>query len=239
VYHLGVNKKSIRPADDGDTAERLLDAAERLFGEHGYDGVGMRALAEAAKVNLGAATYHFGSKRALYIEAFMRRFRPANAERLRRLQEAAAAAKGAPLAVEKIVDCMIRPPFLSGLQHPDFHVMMARNLFMPPPFLQAALHKEIKPNADAFIVALRRSLPRVPEDLLHLRTMFSMGALTIFSAQMGRMQPARDSKFDESILRELVRFIAAGLQSGPAVPAEDRPPFPRTPFPRTAKPARV
>jgi len=30
------------------TAQRLLDAAERLFGEHGYNGVGMRALAQAA-----------------------------------------------------------------------------------------------------------------------------------------------------------------------------------------------
>ena len=41
------------------TAQKLLDTAERLFGEHGYSGVGMRALAQAAKVNLAATTYHF------------------------------------------------------------------------------------------------------------------------------------------------------------------------------------
>ncbi len=57
----------------------LLDMAERLFDEHGYDGVGMRALAEEAKVNLGVAIYHYSSKEALCIETFMRRFRPANA----------------------------------------------------------------------------------------------------------------------------------------------------------------
>jgi AcrR family transcriptional regulator len=236
--NTGVNEKKQNSAEAGETAERLLDAAERLFGEHGYDGVGVRALAEAAKVNLGAATYHFGSKQALYIETFMRRFRPVNAERLERLQAAGAAANGAPLRVETIVDCMIRPPFRLGLRHPDFHVMMARNLFMPPPFLHAALHREIKPNAEAFIEALRRSLPRAPVDLLHLRTMFSMGALTIFSAQMGRMNRTRSSRFDESILQELVRFIAAGMQSEPAVPAADRPPFPSKPFPRPPKPAR-
>jgi AcrR family transcriptional regulator len=56
----------------------LLDTAERLFDEHGYD-AGMRALAEEAKVNLGTAIYHYSSEEALCIKTFMRRFRPANA----------------------------------------------------------------------------------------------------------------------------------------------------------------
>jgi AcrR family transcriptional regulator len=224
----------VQPADVRETVERLLDAAERLFGKHGYDGVGMRALAEEAKVNLGAATYHFGSKKALYIETFMRRFRPTNIERLRLLREAEAEAHGKPLGVEKIVDCMVRPPYLLGLKHPDFHELLARNLFMPPPFLHPAIHREMAPNAEVFIRAFRRSLPKVPEDLIHLRTMFSMGALLMFSVQMGKMRPARNPKLDEGILKELVRFISAGLQSEPAVPAADRPPIPRSPNPPRA-----
>ena len=66
----------------------------------------MRALASTAKVNLGAATYHFGSKKELYIETFLRRFRPTNAERLRLLQEAQE--NGKIPSVEKIVDCMTK-----------------------------------------------------------------------------------------------------------------------------------
>src|ERR1035438_3219204 len=153
------------------TTERLLDTAERLFGAHGYDGLGMRTLTEEAKVNLGAATYHFGSKEALSVETFMRRFRPTNAERLRLLREAEAESDGKPLVVEKIVDCMVRPPYMLGLKHPDFHELLARNLLMPPPFLHTAIHREMKPNVEVFIGALRRSLPKVPEDLIHLRTM--------------------------------------------------------------------
>ena len=38
-----------------DTRERILDAAERLFMEHGYDGASMRMLTAAAGVNLQAA----------------------------------------------------------------------------------------------------------------------------------------------------------------------------------------
>jgi AcrR family transcriptional regulator len=225
-------KSKPRLTGDRETTGRLLDAAERLFGKHEYNGVGMRMLAEEANVNLGAATYHFGSKEALYIETFLRRFRPANARRLSLLREAETQARGKPLPVEIIVDCMIRPPFLLGLQRPDFHTLLARSLFMPPPFLHKVLHREFEPNVRAFIIALRRSLPNIPEDLISLRTMFSMGALLMFSMQMGKLCHARNPKFDECLLKEMVRFIAAGLQSDPAVPAKNRPPIPRFPKPR-------
>ena len=57
--------------------DRLLDVAEKLFAEHGFDGVGMRQLADEAKVNLGAATYHFGSKEDLYLVGVRERWAPA------------------------------------------------------------------------------------------------------------------------------------------------------------------
>jgi AcrR family transcriptional regulator len=224
-------KTIAQPAHDRETADRLLDTAERLFGEQGYDGVGIRELATEANVNLGAATYHFGSKKALYLETFMRRFRPTNAERLRLLRKAEAEAKSKPLTVEKIVDCVVRPPYLLGLEHPNFHALMARSLFMPPPFLHAAIHKELAPNVEVFIAAFRRSLPDVPEDLLHLRTMFAMGALLMFSVQRGKMRFPQNSKFDDSLLRELIRFISAGLQSEPAVVGSERPSIPLPPRP--------
>jgi len=163
----------------------------------------------------------------------MRRFRPTNAERLRLLHAAETKAKGTPLTVETIIDCMIRPPYQLGLTHPNFNTLLARSLFMPPPFLQAALHRELEPNAKVFIAAFCRSLPSAPEDLIRLRVMFLMGALLMFSVDSRRTQSAYNPKCDESILRELVRFGAVGLQSAPAVNPADRPRFPR-PF----KPAR-
>ena len=216
--------------DASETAERLLDAAERLFGQHGYDGVGMRMLAEEAKVNLGAATYHFGSKEKLYLETFMRRFRPTNAERQRLLEAATIKAGGKPLPVATIVECMIRPPFESGRQHPAFQHFLARNLLLPPPFLHAALHRELAPDMDAFAAALRRALPDFPEDLLHLRMMFSMGAMLMFSIrahEMGMQKPG----LHEAVLREMVGFITAGMASKPVVPAAERMRLPLPPKP--------
>ena len=224
------NKSISNSADERETTERLLDTAERLFGVHGYDGVGMRMLAQEAKVNLGAATYHFGTKEALYVETFMRRFRPTNTERLRLLREAEARSHGKPLPVERIVECMIRPPFESGFEHPAFQLFLSRNLFIPPPFLHDAIHKELEPGMKVFIAALRRALPDLPEDLLHMRSMFAMGGLVMFSVRAGEMPGMRNAQLHEVVLREMVAFMTAGLQSGPAVSAKHRP---RLPFPPT------
>jgi AcrR family transcriptional regulator len=60
-----------RPAmarSDDTTRDRLLDAAEGLFGARGYEAVGIREIAERAGVNLSGIKYHFGSKRGLYLE---------------------------------------------------------------------------------------------------------------------------------------------------------------------------
>ena len=215
-------------AKDKATVTRLLDTAERWFGELGYDGVGMRMLADEAKVNLGAATYHYGSKAALYIETFMRGFRPVNAERLRLLRDAETQAGGKPVSVEKIVECMIRPPFESGLEHPAFQKFLARNLLMPPPFIHAAIEKELLPGVEVFIAALKRARPDVPEDLLHLRSMFAMGALLMFSIHASEMPGMDNAKSREAVLREMIGYVTAGMKSAPVVPASERP---RLPFP--------
>jgi AcrR family transcriptional regulator len=48
------------------TAADLIQAARALFALHGYEGTSVRAITQRAGTNLGAITYHFGSKRALY-----------------------------------------------------------------------------------------------------------------------------------------------------------------------------
>jgi TetR/AcrR family transcriptional regulator len=49
-----------------DTRQRLIHAARKLMAAGGFDGTSIRALTEEAGANLGAVTYHFGSKEGLY-----------------------------------------------------------------------------------------------------------------------------------------------------------------------------
>jgi AcrR family transcriptional regulator len=213
-----------------DTAKRLLDAAERLFGKHGYDSVGMRALAQEARVNLAATTYHFGSKQALYQEALLRRFRALNAERLE-LLSAALKARGpgrATLPVEVIVECLMRPPFRIGRTNPAFSALLARTLAAPPAFLHGVAARELRPNVARFVTELRRALPQVSRAALELRVALSMGLLMMLTARMGSAGVRRSAAADERLLRELVGFAARGLASAAAAGLR-RSDYPRIP----------
>jgi len=48
------------------TVERLVASARAVFARRGYDGASIRTITREAHANLGAVTYHFGSKHALY-----------------------------------------------------------------------------------------------------------------------------------------------------------------------------
>ena len=87
-----------------DTRERILDAAERLFMAHGYEGTSMRQITGEAGVNLAAVNYHLGSKEALVQEVFRRRLDWLNDERMRVLNAMEAEADGKPLKPSQIVD---------------------------------------------------------------------------------------------------------------------------------------
>lgn len=52
----------------GDTRQRLLDSARRLFSEHGFAKVTVRDITADARANLAAVSYHFRDKLGLYME---------------------------------------------------------------------------------------------------------------------------------------------------------------------------
>ena len=50
------------PRPSTSTQERLIDAGRQLLAEQGFSGLGLRAVAARAKVNLGMFNYHFKGK---------------------------------------------------------------------------------------------------------------------------------------------------------------------------------
>jgi len=56
-----------------DKKESILDAAEKLFSEMGYDGTSTRTIASKAGVNMAMLNYYFGSKDGLYKSVLERR----------------------------------------------------------------------------------------------------------------------------------------------------------------------
>lgn len=69
-----VSNKDISNGDtEKQVKDRLLDTAEGLFAEKGFDGTSIREITSRAKCNLAAVNYHFGGKEKLYSEVFRRR----------------------------------------------------------------------------------------------------------------------------------------------------------------------
>ena len=56
--------------------DRLLDKAEVLFAEKGYNAVTVREIIAAADCNLASINYYFGNKKNLYLEVFRARWIP-------------------------------------------------------------------------------------------------------------------------------------------------------------------
>lgn len=59
--------------DKIDKKEHILDVAERMFSELGYDGASTRLISKEAAVNMAMLNYYFGSKDGLFTAVFERR----------------------------------------------------------------------------------------------------------------------------------------------------------------------
>src|SRR5262245_47872957 len=92
-----------------ETRNRLLDAAEALFMEHGFEATSLRAITAAADANLAAVNYHFGSKEALFEAVLTRRLDPMNQQRVNLLDALEAESGGESLGCEQILSAMLIP----------------------------------------------------------------------------------------------------------------------------------
>jgi AcrR family transcriptional regulator len=74
----------VRSSANRETKQRLMAAASELFAERGFHGTTVRAIAARARVNLAASNYHYGSKKALYLQVLRAQFAAVRAELARR-----------------------------------------------------------------------------------------------------------------------------------------------------------
>jgi AcrR family transcriptional regulator len=191
--------------------DRILNTAEAIFAQFGYDGASLRQITRSAKVNLAAVNYHFGDKESLFREVVGRRFRSINADRLVKLQNAERAAGRAPVPLAEIIELMVRPAFELGTVN-EGHGMriIGRSWTEPLPFMEEILSKEFQPMMTRFGQAVRRHVPNLtPEDFLW-RLSFVVGAMQHTLATMHRMKDLTcgicRSDDHEGALRRFIQF---------------------------------
>ena len=81
---------------DKGVQDRLLDAAEQLFCEHGFEGTSVRDIAAAAGCNIASINYYFGGKDKLYVEVWRRHLNLMRQERVTSIHEVMSRDGGRP-----------------------------------------------------------------------------------------------------------------------------------------------
>lgn len=92
---------------ESDTREKLLDSAERLFAEKGFESVSIRDIASDADANVAAVNYHFQGKNNLYAAVLERRLSPKRDKFLATIKQVTAAGDGVP-DLEELIGSFIR-----------------------------------------------------------------------------------------------------------------------------------
>ena len=196
-----------------DTKLRILDAAERLFGENGYAATSLRHIIAEAHVNLAAIHYHFGSKQDLLDQVILRKAGPMNERRLQLLDQYEAEAAPGPASVEKIVTAFILPVLLID-KSPQFIKLMGRA--HSEGLMPEISRRHFQPTISRFLSALRRVLPDVPEEELIWKAHFALGALAITVTVRPQFYRENAVESPMGIAARLVSFVSNGFRA-PAI----------------------
>jgi AcrR family transcriptional regulator len=160
----------------GKTKIKILDAAERLMGEEGFE-VPIRAITAEAGVNLGAVNYHFHSKDALLDAIIARRITPVNQRRLEMLDGVEARHPEGPLPVEEVLDAFFRPIFESAADMSHIRPLIGKIYSAPKEFIHRVYGRHLTGVVQRFTPALQRALPDLPPAELFWRLHFAVGMM--------------------------------------------------------------
>lgn len=206
------------------TKDRILNAAESLFAEHGFGGTSLRQVTGLAQVNIAAVNYHFGGKDNLINEVFRRRMDEMSERRLAALDTAMSSN---PASIDRILAAFIEPALVMGQEDGRtggaFIRVIARAYAERNDSLRQFLSERYGHVQRAFTSALAACMPSLERQTLYWRMDFLSGALTYAMADYGmikRLPGTTDIEHRERAMRELIAFAAAGLQAGHTASAE-------------------
>lgn len=192
--------------------ENILLSAEMLFAERGFDGTGMKAIAQQARVSQALLHYHFGTKEQLYVEVISKRSSKINEERHALLDRVNTAS---PNAVREILEALFRPPLgPSGGAEP--YAKIFSGLVVGRERDQQLVRKYYDPTAQRFIEKLQQAIPGTDQATAAMSYTLALGSLIAVINRNGRVERLMGKQQacaldTEDILRNLVDFTEGGV----------------------------
>jgi AcrR family transcriptional regulator len=177
------------PRDSRLTRARILDAAERLFAENGYDGVSIRAIAAEADVQLALIHYHFGTKLEVHRAIWQSRYTSEVASRRNLMLASVDYRKPRRQVIRKLVEIFLLPLFKMK-SNPDlkhFVALGARETIDPKESERGIIEEFLDPPARQFLDCFARALPEVPAQDIAWGYQAMVGVSILHIADKGRV----------------------------------------------------
>ncbi|GCE29065.1 TetR family transcriptional regulator [Dictyobacter alpinus] len=201
------------------TRESILDAAEQLFAEKGFEATSLRHITTAACVNLAAVNYHFGSKSELLQTMLQRLIAPVKIQEVEAL-EALLDHTPQP-TLEEILGAFILP-LVNYLYSDDPRVriraqVFARAIVDPNEEIQRIILAEVQSINASYSAILGRVLPTLPEAELQWRFISLFGiCITHVVGVLSRLVPDHlRTTTKELEYQRILTFMIAGFQAPP------------------------
>ena len=200
-----------------DTKQRILDSAERLFAENGFDSTSLRTIIADAKVNLAAIHYHYHSKEALLDAVILRRLEPINRQRLEMLDACERAAGDGSPSLEAIIEAFLAPAFRVALDRDGTSFARLMGRIFTEKSLVPRMKQHMGEMLRRFIQAFQKAAPELPLAEVFWRIQFMGGAMALTLLRGKDLEALSDGLCDtsdvEGMLRRLVDFAAAGFRA--------------------------
>jgi AcrR family transcriptional regulator len=193
--------------------DRLLDAAEELFCEKGFEGTSVRDIAATADCNIASVNYYFGRKENLYFEMFRRHMgRLIN----KQIENIRTVMQSDNPTLEQLLRSLVEAalqPLKSGSGERPLVKMMVREILDPHLKTEIVVNEAIS----SFITEWQKAIVKLCPGLKS-----GNGQLCVYSLDGHLMHALLFSeyyykhypqlKIDE-LIEHIVRFVAAGIRN--------------------------
>lgn len=197
------------------TAERILDAAETLFADLGYDGTSVRAITDLAGVRLNLLSYHFGTKEALFAAVIDRRLDVLNERRRVALTQLADRSEQA--TVKDLLIAFIRPYLELATQGgPGWmsYTRLIAQICLSDRY-SPLLEEHMQETLDLFQQALSKAMPEADPKLLMRGFYFTIALMVSAFSGAGKLEGLVEGTLEgrafDDALAPLITYTTSGL----------------------------
>lgn len=200
------------------TKTKILDAADILFAENGFNGTSLREITGQASVNLAAVNYHFGSKKEL-IKAVMSRYMDELSPQLESALSLICEAESKPTL--KDVFSAFVDPLLSLNDFKEngtstFLQLLGRGYSDSQGFLRWFLTTQYPNVFTTFTKAVKIAYPELSTEEMFWRLHFTMGTIVFTMASSEALIDIAHNDFNNrldiaAVIERVIPYVAAGV----------------------------